>query len=600
MAAVLGAMVLAGIMFSRDYRREQGYFKDMFLQRGEILIHSLEMVGRVRFGEQWEAAHIQSFWNNLEENEGVLFLALTDENGQPLAMAGDMRPDPVVFQKPDFNQPEPGEFMVNPSYRLEKIDGRWVYMVYRPFWPQAKLRLLIKDGQVKRHMGMPHEMMRRDRPGVDPGNNMADQPPVALLPPPLPMRYLWVGFDLTPFEEISERRVRTAAIFIALFCLSTLAGVLALIWSHNSRLTRQMYQDTNALAAELIGRLPIGVIITDERGRVTLVNQSTLSISGLRDKDWMHKTLKDITFGRFPEEETLAGREANLSFKGGGKACVALTSGPVVSDDGHLLGQVILMEDTGEMGQLKAELAKQERLAILGGMAAGLAHEIRNPLGAIRGLAQHLLGRMPQDSPDCESLEVMLVSVDRLNATITDFLDYSRPAVIKSRRLDLAGLVRNMASLAGHDARSQAVQISLDLPPEPVDIIGDETLLSQAFLNLYINAIESAGVRECGGGRLSVALEKEESRAVLIFLDNGPGFSAEQLAQPFVPYFTTKAEGTGLGLALVAKTIRAHDGADISLANSPAGGGLVLISFELTSSLPEEGDKNNEAQEPGA
>ena len=567
LAAVLGAMVLAGIMFSRDYRREQGHFKEMFLQRGEILIHSLEMVGRVRFGEQWEAAHIQSFWSNLEDNEGVLFLALTDEEGQPLAMAGDVRPDPVVFQKPEIVPPDQGEYLVSPNYRLEKIDGRWVYMVYRPFWPQARPRLVIKDGKVEHHISIHRERMRRGPKSGDSDSKALQPPPVP--PPRVPMRYLWVGFDLTPFEEISEQRVRTAAVFIALFCLSTLAGVLALIWGHNSRLARQMYQDTNALAAELIGRLPIGVIIADGRGRVTLVNQSTLSISGLRDKDWLNKTLKDITFGRFPEEETLAGREVNLSFKGGGNARVALTSGPVVSDDGHLLGQVTLMEDLGEVGRLKAELVKQERLATLGGMAAGLA--------------QHLLGRMPPDSPDREALDVMLVSVDRLNSTITDFLDYSRPAEIKSHSLDLAELVRNMASLAGHDARSQAVKINLDLPSEPVVIIGDEALLSQAFLNLYINAIESAGVREGGGGRLSVALEKEENRAVLIFLDNGPGFSAEQLAQPFVPYFTTKAEGTGLGLAMVAKTIRAHAGADISLTNSPAGGGLVIISFELTS-----------------
>ena len=613
-AAVLGAMVLAGIMFSRDYRREQGHFKEMFLQRGEILIHSLEMVGRVRFGEQWEAAHIQSFWSNLEDNEGVLFLALTDESGQPLAIAGDARPDPAIFQKPEMLLPEQGEFPLTPNYRLEKIDGRWVYLVYRPFWPQARPRIIIKDGKVEHQIAIhrgkgrkslsPEEMSRMGPPppsvplpptglpsaALPPtGLPPAALPPAALSPsqsPRIPLRYLWVGFDLTPFEEISEQRVRTAAVFIALFCLSTLAGVLALIWGHNSRLARQMYQDTNALAAELIGRLPVGVIITDGKGRVTLVNQSTLTISGLKDKDWLNKKLHELTFGRFPEENTLAGREANLSFRGGGSARVALTSGPVVSDDGHPLGQVVLMEDLGEVGRLKAELVKQERLATLGGMAAGLAHEIRNPLGAIRGLAQHLLGKMAQDSPDREALDVMLVSVDRLNSTITDFLEYSRPAEIKTRHFDLVELVRNMAALAGHDARSQAVEIRLDLPSEPVIILGDETLLSQAFLNLYINAIESAGERE-SGGRLSVALETEENRAVLIFLDNGPGFSAEQLAQPFVPYFTTKAEGTGLGLAMVAKTIRAHQGAEISLSNSPAGGGLVIISFDVISEAAE-------------
>jgi len=276
----------------------------------------------------------------------------------------------------------------------------------------------------------------------------------------------------------------------------------------------------------------------------------------------------------------MSGREMKISFNGGPNVLVALTSGPVVSDDGHPLGQVILMEDLGELGRLKSELAKSERLAALGGLAAGLAHEIRNPLGAIRGLSQHLLNKGPTDPKDREALEVVLASVDRLNSTITDFLDYARPTEIKTASLDLAELVRKMATLAGHDAQSQAVALVLDLPDESVIIDGDEALLSQAFLNLYLNAIQAAGERG-GGGRLTVALCVSDQRAVLTFSDNGPGFSAEQLAQPFVPYFTTKAEGTGLGLALVEKTIRAHEGADITLASPPHGGGLVTITLCL-------------------
>ncbi|MDL2260046.1 PAS domain-containing protein [Deltaproteobacteria bacterium OttesenSCG-928-K17] len=588
-AAVLGAMVLAGVMFNRDYRREQGHLKEMFLQRGEILIHSLEMVGRVRFGEQWEADHLQAFWNNLEENDNVLFLALTDEAGQPLAVVGDMRPEPSVFKSPEFQALPDSPGPIAPLVRMEKVNGRWVYMVYRPFWPQARPRVIIKDGVIQ------HHSFKRGAPGASPSRGYEPAQPQGrgegrgrgqnVWRPPV--RYMWVGFDLTPFQQASHGRVRTAAVFIGLFCLSILAGVLALIWGHNSRLARRMYQDTNALAAELIGRLPTGVIIKDSNGRVSLVNQSTLTISGLKENDWIGQTPDALTFGRFPAEDALAGREMDINFKGGHKVRVALTSGPVISDDGHPLGQVVLMEDLGELGRLKAELGKKERLATLGGLAAGLAHEIRNPLGAIRGLTQHLLGKGPADSTDREALEVMLASVDRLNATITDFLDYSRPPEIRAERLDLAELIRNMATLAGHDARAQAVKINLDLPAEAVDIAGDEALLSQAFLNLYINAIESAGAREGGGGRLSVALEKEAGRAILVFHDNGEGFSPEQLAHPFVPYFTTKAEGTGLGLALVEKTIRAHEGADISLANSPAGGGLITISFDLL-----EGDNN--------
>jgi|GEM_PF-816449 len=587
LVAVLGAMILAGIMFNRDYRREQGHLKEMFLQRGEVLIHSLEMVGRVRFGESWETAHLQTFWNNLEADDNVLFLALTDESGLPLALVGDLSPDPGVFRDPAPSSH--GEGPISPNYRLGNIGGRKVFMVYRAFWPIP--RPVLKNKQ--------HHQSYQERTGrTEQGHSrrQSGQGPTtmgspALSPPTVgqpvrrefPVRYLWVAFDLTPSEQDTRTRVRTAAIFIGLFCLSGLAGVLALIWGHNSRLARRLYQDTNALAAELIGRLPIGVILKNEQGRISLINQATMTISGLKEADFLGRSPAELTFGRFPTEETLAGREVTLGFKGGHSVRVALTCGPVISDDGHSLGQVILMEDLGELGRLKAELAKNERLATLGGLAAGLAHEIRNPLGAIRGLAQHLLSKTPAGL-DREALEVMLASVDRLGSTITDFLDYARPTIIKTAPLDLVELLRNLTILAGHDARSQAVEISLDLPERPVNIEGDEALLSQAFLNIYINAIESAGGRAGGGGRLNVTLTDQDQRAVLTFHDNGPGFNPDQLAQPFVPYFTTKAEGTGLGLALVEKTVRAHEGADIALGAPPSGGGLVTVSFRL---IPE-------------
>jgi len=594
-AAVLGAVILAGVMFSRDYRREQGHLKEMFLQRGEVLIHSLEMVGRVRLGEPWEQEHLLTFWNNLEAGDNVLFLALTDELGRPEVVVGDLAPPMDVFRGP---QPTPyGEGPIAPNYRVEIIGGRLVYLVYRSFWPLPRPRKIIQEGQ---HHDNPHEGFKREKQSwreqmqqkMERQRERLGRPEASLAPRNIPVRYMWIGFDMKAFEKASQKRVRTAAVFIGLFCLAALAGVLALIWGHNSRLVRRLYQDTNALAAELIGRLPVGVILKDRDGRVSLVNNSTLAITGLKESDFLGQTLAALTQGRFPAEETMSGREMKLSFNNGPNVLVALTSGPVISDDGHPLGQVILMEDLGELGRLKSELAKSERLAALGGLAAGLAHEIRNPLGAIRGLSQHLLNKGPSDSRDREALEVVLTSVDRLNSTITDFLDYARPMEIKTEPLDLGELIRKMATLAGHDAQSRAVALVLDLPDEPVIIDGDEALLSQAFLNLYLNAIQAAGGRAGSGGRLTVALAVADHRAVLTFSDNGPGFSAEQLAQPVVPYFTTKAEGTGLGLAMVEKAIRAHQGADITLAVPPHGGGLVTITLCL-----KEGSHESDASE---
>ena len=569
---IIGVLTLALVMFGRDYRREQGYLKDIFLGRGEMLIHSLEIVNRVRFDRNWEARHMVDFWNTLEESENVVFMALTDDKGQIEVIAGDLNPPPA----PEiFARPEPTAYTggaTTPNLRLATIQGRPVCLVYREFWPMAPHHR--STGRINRRD--PARQFNRS----DQSERSRRQPGRDDIRTTHPSRFVWVAFDMTPFEELHRSRIRTAGLFVGLYCLAALAGVLALFWGHNSRLARRMYQDTNALAAELIGRLPIGMFLVDENGLVTLVNRAAISISGLAKADFIGHSLPEVTAGRFIVAGTMTGREMDMEFTGGNSVRISVTSGPVVSDDGHNLGHVILMEDLGEMGRLKAELAKKERLATLGSLAAGLAHEIRNPLGAIRGLSQHLLNKGPADSRDKEALEVMLNSVDRLNTTITNFLDYARPAVIRPAPLNLAELMTKMATLAGHDAKARRVGIKLEMPDQAVPVAGDEALLSQAFLNLYLNAIEAAG-SNTEGGRLTVALKQGEQKAVLTFTDNGPGFTAEQLAHPFVPYFTTKAEGTGLGLAMVEKTIRAHEGATITLAKAPERGALVTVTIPL-------------------
>jgi len=234
--------------------------------------------------------------------------------------------------------------------------------------------------------------------------------------------------------------------------------------------------------------------------------------------------------------------------------------------------------------EVKAELARKERLAALGHLAAGLAHEIRNPLGAIDGLCRHLLSRTPAE--DQEALKVMLTSVDRLNRAVTGFLNYARPLEMKTAPLELGGLARRTAALVAHDAKAGGVELALDLEEAWID--GDEPLLAQALLNLYLNAIEAARPAP-GGGRLKVGLKKADRRARLTFRDNGPGFSPEQLAHPFTPYFTTRADGTGLGLALAEKAVRAHAGGEVTLESPPSGGASVTLYFSLVPPGPYPG-----------
>ena len=457
-AAALAFLVLGIVLFERDWRREKDYLEELYLWRGEAIIHALEVLGRIQPEEPWAEARLQSYWDNLaEDEEQALFIALTDSRGRLTAAAGRLTVPPELTDEAPPAGPLTAEFF-RPRRRVETIDGRRVALVHRVFrdYPRWRQKWRERNGRHHREPAGPGAEHRPDKPELD----------QALWP------QVWVGFDLMALDRLGAARARSAAVSIGLFCLAGLGAVLAMFAGHNARLARRMYQE------------------------------------------------------------------------------------------------------------VKAELAHKERLAALGNLAAGLAHEIRNPLGAISGLCQHLLDRGSGEARDREALEVMSASVKRLNQAVTDFLNYARPLEMKAKSLDLGLLVRRTAVLAAHDARARAVELKLDLPTEPLWMEGDEALLAQAFLNLYLNAIEAAGSAP-GGGRLAVALKKAGRQARLTFRDNGPGFSPAQLARPFTPFFTTKAEGMGLGLALVEKAVRAHPGGSVTLNSPPAGGASVTLTFGL-------------------
>jgi two-component system sensor histidine kinase HydH len=259
-----------------------------------------------------------------------------------------------------------------------------------------------------------------------------------------------------------------------------------------------------------------------------------------------------------------------------------MTGGPVVGEGGHTIGRVLLMADLGEIGRLKTELHQKERLATLGSMARGLAHELRNPLGAIKGLTHHLTEVPYIQTKERESLAVILTSVDRLAGTITDFLDFARPLELRKSDVSLGNLLAKLKDLIIHDPASRNIQHELILPNSELFLEADETKLSQAFLNLYLNAIQACSNNPPDRpGRVTVTLDHfAEDLGRIIFSDNGVGFSKDQLSRPFVPYFTSKAQGTGLGLALAKKIVVAHEG-NLTINNNETGGAIVTVTIPL-------------------
>jgi two-component system sensor histidine kinase HydH len=255
---------------------------------------------------------------------------------------------------------------------------------------------------------------------------------------------------------------------------------------------------------------------------------------------------------------TAIAKEFDCSLGDGKVVPLDVTLSSLKGEDGTVWGTVILCRDLTEVQSLKREVETSRRLASLGRLAAGVAHEIRNPLSSIKGFATYFKERYRDNPDDQKTSEIMVHEVDRLNRVITQLLEFARPPVIQRKRASLQSLIQHSLKMIERQASAKQIQVLSHLPSEIKEVDLDPDGINQVLLNLYLNAVEAMDQ----GGKLSVSLSGEEgpARVKIVVSDTGSGINKEDLEHVFDPYFTTKQTGTGLGLAIVHKIIEAHGG----------------------------------------
>ncbi|HEX3356131.1 MAG TPA: ATP-binding protein [Tepidisphaeraceae bacterium] len=228
----------------------------------------------------------------------------------------------------------------------------------------------------------------------------------------------------------------------------------------------------------------------------------------------------------------------------------------------------MLREELSEKNRL---LERKNRLAALGEMAAGLAHEIRNPLGGIQLYVSLLMTDLKEDPQSSQILTKISAGAKRLEALVGQVLQFSREILCNTREMDLAETIQQVVELSEIAAAKKHVRIEVS-GPGAMPILGDPLLLGQAVMNLVLNAVEA--MQESGAVTVRFSAPPAESDAkqfYLIVRDTGPGIPANILDRIFNPFFTTKDTGTGLGLAIVHRVVEAHNGT-IHASNAESGG----------------------------
>ena len=247
-----------------------------------------------------------------------------------------------------------------------------------------------------------------------------------------------------------------------------------------------------------------------------------------------------------------------------------------------------MLRDLREIKRLQEEVRHREKLAAIGTMAAGVAHEIRNPLSSIRGFAAYFGGKFAVESEEYRNAQVLIQEADRLNRSITELLELARPTELRTAANDVNPLVERTLRLVRRDAEVAGVRIEQELCPDLPIVELDSDKLTQALLNICINAIQAM---QNGGvlhiETLSVGTDSDAGSLCIRISDNGPGIPPDAVGKIFEPYFTTKGKGTGLGLAVVQKIIEAHGG-EIRVSNNATTGACFEIHLPLRGDLRYE------------
>jgi two-component system sensor histidine kinase PilS (NtrC family) len=328
----------------------------------------------------------------------------------------------------------------------------------------------------------------------------------------------------------------------------------------------QSLANLRALHERIVASIRSGVVTTDLDGRIFTFNIAAQEITGYRE-DVIRGKDASILFGGMKEHiaETLNALEkgdnsprfeTNCLTSEGMHLRLGYSISPLSSEAGETTGMVITFQDLTQVRSLEETSRRQDRLAAIGRMAASIAHEIRNPLAAMRGSIQMLRSEM-SDPSQTELMEIILRESDRLNRIITDFLNYARPRSLVQARVDVGNLLYQTFALMRHSPEISANQsIVEELPEEPIFAEADEGQLKQVFWNLARNALQAMPQ----GGTLCATLERNsDSRLRISFSDTGRGMSPDQVEHLFEPFSSTTG-GTGLGLSIVYQIIRDHGG----------------------------------------
>lgn len=349
--------------------------------------------------------------------------------------------------------------------------------------------------------------------------------------------------------------------------------------------------------ATVIDSVGDGVVVVDSDGVITLCNPAAEEVTGFSrrqalgtrfDRLFSQETaLVEIVSKTIRTGITISDHENVVVRSGGRVKPVAVTCYPLVLPNGDSIGAILTLKDITYIRELEATVRQADRLSTLGTLAAGLAHEVKNPLGGIKGAAQLMERELGEESELLEYTRVMIRETERIDHIIRELLELASPRGLSLKPVNLHKVLGDIVFLQRQASAGRSIAFVKQFDPSIPDIMADEELLTRLFLNLVCNAVDAIGedgVLTVSSRVLSdyrMSQNQRQSRMVAIEVaDDGPGIPAADLENIWTPFFSTKPTGTGLGLTICHKIVAEHRGM-IKVESDPGRGTRFTVLLPL-------------------
>jgi two-component system sensor histidine kinase HydH len=541
MATVSAVMTLA------HFQRQKEQAVNLLVEKGATLIRSFEAGLRNQQGINNEAFRMQKLLMETAQQPDIDYIIVTDNEGNVIADS-----DPAQLEAKYGLDLDIGSLALSHDIRWRQVanpQGAGTFEVYRGFFPQERFAQ-----------------------GTKPAQNKSKDRKTDMI--------IFVGFNMATIEKADSEDTRNTIIVALLLLLIGSSAIISLFLAQAYRLTRTSLSRIKIFSEALVKNMPIGLIALDDQGKIVICNEKAQAALEVACTDALGKEaltilpepLKKI-ISELPASGGFLERDIQLiSVEGTENVWEAVAAG--LMDEGIPAGRILLIRDVTAIRQMENEVARSRHLNSIGSLAAGVAHEIRNPLSSIKGFAVYFKERLSGNKEDEQTADVMIAETERLNRVISQLIEFARPLELKKEKVQFAELVQHTIKLIAADAQKNKISVEIDAVANLPELEVDPDKIKQVLLNVFLNSL--AALKE--SGKMIIELSPGTDNLTVIISDNGTGIEKMDLPKIYDPYFTSKPAGTGLGLAVVQKIMEAHGG-KIDVKSTIGEGTKVFLYF---------------------